>query len=240
MKLTRLRNQLKNKHFRLGVMFFVVLFIAGIALYFLSQYRHQQELLSDPNLMAQEDIQKTVKMVSRIMLLPDGEVPTLASVADPSKLTNQPFFTNAQVGDKVLIYNDARKAILYRPSNNLIVEVAPVNIATNTPDMTQTSLESVEQKEFKFVLRNGTDVNGLTRVYQKELESSFPKSDIVDRDNSPDNYDNTMLIDLSGDKQTEAAEVAKILGISLQELPDGEVKPDKADFLIIIGRDKTP
>lgn len=34
-------------------------------------------------------------------------------------------------GDKVLIYVKAKKAILYDPAKNIIVDVAPVNIAQN-------------------------------------------------------------------------------------------------------------
>lgn len=47
---------------------------------------------------------------------------------DPEKLRDQPFFANAQRGDKVLIYANAKKAILYNPPSNKIIEVAPVNI----------------------------------------------------------------------------------------------------------------
>ncbi len=39
----------------------------------------------------------------------------------------QPFFANAQVGDKVLIYYKAKKAILYNPTDNKIVEVGPIS-----------------------------------------------------------------------------------------------------------------
>ncbi|MBI5357887.1 hypothetical protein HZB74_03515 [Candidatus Saccharibacteria bacterium] len=60
--------------------------------------------------------------------VPQGEEPTIATVQDVSKLQNQAFFKNAQNGDKVLIYSQAKKAILYRPSTDKIIEVGPVNI----------------------------------------------------------------------------------------------------------------
>ena len=75
-----------------------------------------------------------VEQISKLMELPTGETPTIATVSDVSKLKNQPFFTKAQNGDKVLIYPQAKEAILYRPSDNKIVAVAPVNLqSTPTP-----------------------------------------------------------------------------------------------------------
>jgi hypothetical protein len=59
------------------------------------------------------------------MVLPD-EQPTLASVTDKSKLSDQPFFQKAENGDKILIFVQSRKAILYRPSIKKIIDVAPI------------------------------------------------------------------------------------------------------------------
>ncbi len=66
-------------------------------------------------------------------MLPQDEQPTIATVTDLAKLQGQPFFANAQVGDKVLIYSRAGKVILYRPGENKIIELAPINISTTTP-----------------------------------------------------------------------------------------------------------
>ena len=65
-------------------------------------------------------------------MLPTGETPTIATVTDASKLKDQAFFTNAVTGDKVLIYTNAKKAFLYRPSTNKIINIAPVNLGSGT------------------------------------------------------------------------------------------------------------
>lgn len=75
---------------------------------------------------ASTEISQLVDQVGTLMQLPTGEQPAIATVTDLSQLQNQPFFANAQVGDKVLIYQAAKEAILYRPSTNKIIEVAPV------------------------------------------------------------------------------------------------------------------
>ena len=66
-----------------------------------------------------------------------------ATVSDPSALAGQSFFTSAQKGDKVLIYSQAKEAILYSVSMNKIINVAPLNTgdttATTTPSATSTT-----------------------------------------------------------------------------------------------------
>jgi hypothetical protein len=53
----------------------------------------------------------------------------MATVLEQDKLKDQPFFARAQNGDKVIIYTQNKKAILYRPSENRIIEVAPLVVS---------------------------------------------------------------------------------------------------------------
>jgi hypothetical protein len=64
--------------------------------------------------------------VGKLIELPQGETPTVATVSDPSKLKDQSFFANAKTGDIVLLYTTAREAYLYDPVENKLVEVAPI------------------------------------------------------------------------------------------------------------------
>jgi len=98
---------------------------------------------SDPQAAAQAEVQGIVEQVAKIMVLPANEMPTIATVVDPEKIKDQPFFANAQKDDKVLIYTIARKAILWRPGENKIIEVSALNIPTpqNTPPAVETEVE---------------------------------------------------------------------------------------------------
>ena len=107
-----------------GLFLLLVLSFSG-GLYFFNKAN------TDPQKVAKADLARTISEVGKLMVLPTDEVPTLATVSDPSKLKDQPFFANAKSGDKVLIYSNARKAILYSPALNKIVEVAPVNLNAN-------------------------------------------------------------------------------------------------------------
>lgn len=95
-------------------------------------YNEYLRLKQDPSKVAQEEVNKLVAQVSKLIILPEGEVPTVATVADPARLKDQAFFAKAKTGDKVLVYTNAKKAILYNPESNKIVEVAPINIGTTT------------------------------------------------------------------------------------------------------------
>ncbi len=92
-------------------------------------YKQVRGLKNNPNQQAQEENAKIIESVGKLVLLPEGEAPTIATVTDPDKLkAEQAFFARAMEGDKVLIYTRALKAIMYRPSENKIIEVAPLVI----------------------------------------------------------------------------------------------------------------
>ncbi|HZP55482.1 MAG TPA: hypothetical protein VFB03_01790, partial [Candidatus Saccharimonadales bacterium] len=90
--------------------------------------RDSQNKLNHPDQLAKSQTQQLVLQVSKLAELPTGEDPTVATVSDVSKLSGQTFFANAQNGDKVLIYTKAKKAYLYRPSTNKLINVAPLNV----------------------------------------------------------------------------------------------------------------
>lgn len=67
--------------------------------------------------------------VEKLIILPKGEDPVLATVTDKDKLLPNTFLANvSETGDKVLIFAKAKRVIVYRPSINKIVDVGPVTI----------------------------------------------------------------------------------------------------------------
>jgi len=69
--------------------------------------------------------EKLIQEVSKVMVLPD-ETPVIATIEDIEKVKDQPFFESAQNGDKVLAFVQHKKAILYRPSTKMIIDVGPI------------------------------------------------------------------------------------------------------------------
>jgi hypothetical protein len=108
----------------------IILLVAGAGWLAYGYIHTKNELtkLKNPSAAGQNQTQQLIGKVGRLVDLPSGETPTLATVNDASKLKNQVFFADAQNGDKVLIYNHAGKAVLYRPSTNKIIEYSKVNL----------------------------------------------------------------------------------------------------------------
>lgn len=119
-----------------GILLLKIISVLGVALlaassvYFFLNYRKAQKLLKDPTQAAKEETQLIVGKLSKLMELPDEE-PTIATILDKEKLKDQPFFAKAENGDKVVVFNKAMKAVLYRPSINKVIDFAPINLSAS-------------------------------------------------------------------------------------------------------------
>jgi hypothetical protein len=92
--------------------------------------REEDQRLSNPQAAAEDEANRIKDEVAQLIELPN-EKPTVATVVDVEKLKSQAFFANAQNGDRVLLFAQSKKAVLYRPGTKKIVEVAPINIGDN-------------------------------------------------------------------------------------------------------------
>lgn len=103
----------------------VLLVLASVAAagYFYSKY---QDIKKNPQQVTIDETKAIVAKVGRFLTLPAKEQPTLATVLDKEKLKDQAFFKDAQNGDKILIYTEAKKAIIYRESEDKIINVGPI------------------------------------------------------------------------------------------------------------------
>ena len=102
------------------LIFLAVFIVAVFVAYFASSGRNKQ--IDDPNVAIEKEIKSLTETIGKFMELPSGEQPTLATVTDRAKLKGQEFFAKAENGDKLLVYPEAGKAILYRPSTGKIIE----------------------------------------------------------------------------------------------------------------------
>ncbi len=123
----------------------VILLLAGSLAENALQYGQIKALKSDPAYTASKETASLIAAVGRLMVLPD-ETPTIATVDDMDKLKGQAFFANAKKGDKVLIFTNAKKAVLYDPVADKIVESAPLS-AASAPASDDSTKTDTSQKD---------------------------------------------------------------------------------------------
>lgn len=129
------------------ILILLVVVLGGTTLYFFKNSKLNSGANSEA--VAEAEAKKLAEKVGKLIVLPVDEVPTIATVSDPEALKDQSFFVEAKKGDKVLIYTNAKKAILYDPVANKIITVAPLNIGdqkTKTSTPTSEASTSSEKK----------------------------------------------------------------------------------------------
>lgn len=110
------KSSLRNKRYYILGLFFIL----GILYFGNEVYQRWNVNQSDQN--------EVLLMRLRVLTeLPGEEVPTIATVTNANMVRNQLFFKEAMNGDKVVIYRIAKKAILYRPSTDKVISIAPIN-----------------------------------------------------------------------------------------------------------------
>lgn len=77
---------------------------------------------------ATDDITATVDAVSKLIVLPSGETPKVVTITNVDQLKkDQPFFSDANNGDKLLVYS--KKVILFNPRTNRVVDIAQIRFS---------------------------------------------------------------------------------------------------------------
>lgn len=167
-----------------------------------------------------EENRKLIAEVSSVAILPKGETPGITTVIDEARV-NQPFLYGTKKGDKVLLYFQAGKAIVYRPSSHQIVNMGP--------------LETPKARVF---IRNGSADAGAPGTIENKITASTDYL-VASRDESAKkSYQKTIVIDVSGVRPDVAKRLAEYLGARVGSLPEGESRPD-SDLMVIVGNDQT-
>lgn len=219
----------------------IVGIIIAIALipsyYFYTRWEHSQKLLKNPDLAVQEEKRDILEKVGKLVDVPTNENPTIATISDKDKLQNQiknqPFFSKAENGDKVLVFPQAKKAILYRPTINKVLDMVAISLSTESA----TIPGIVAGTKITTAIYNGTQTPRLANAAETKLKTQYDFLSIVKKDNAAKGeYPKTLVIDLNGKYQELADTLAQQISATVVPLPAGETKPD-ADLLVIVGDD---
>ncbi|MEM6997758.1 MAG: hypothetical protein AAF413_02490 [Patescibacteria group bacterium] len=129
------------------------LLIVGLAIFGGFFFYKYQQVKEDTPKTQQEIAEDLVREVGRIYELPTDETPEVATIEDISKLSGQAFFERAENGDKILIYQEAKQAFLYRESTKKVINAGPVAVSQQSEgleaagDQTETAEPQQEQVE---------------------------------------------------------------------------------------------
>ena len=162
-----------------------------------------------------------------------GPAGPVAIIDNEDTLRSHPFFANVHNGDKLLIYKESAKAILFRPFTNEVIAFAPLNAVPST------SYTQIEGQPV-VALRNGMGTPYDMKTFEAELTFVSPKSVAVDNEIAGrSDYKKSIIVDVVGTKKEEAQALAYKLKLTLSELPAGEYRPPAGvDFLVILGKDR--
>lgn len=190
----------------------VILALAGAAGFYFKKYDNLKN--STPEKIQQAQTDQYVKEVGKLYSLPKNEKPDVATVKDKEALKKQyPFFDQAENGDVVLIYKDAKLAILFRPGSKQLIKVGPVNIENGL---------SIK------ILGKDTDTTAVQKLLT-DNKLTFTKADPKTA------VTGIIVVDVKGTNGDQAKKLAEIVKGSVGTLPAGEDKPTDTDLLVIVG-----
>lgn len=104
------------------ILLIILVIVMGLSAF----YFYKKSNTTNPN--NKIDTKNLVEKINKHVLLPKGETPTVATVADPNLLKDQPFFADTLIGDKVLMYSNEKKAILYRPDIDRVINITVIDL----------------------------------------------------------------------------------------------------------------
>lgn len=120
---------------------FIVIIIVGVGYseyYLYSKYKKidneskewqkkYNDLIEHPEQLAKGEAELYLEKVKAIDKdVPKDEIPEVQTVLDIDQLKDQEFFKDAANGDKILVFKDAKIAIIYRPGENKIIKSGPL------------------------------------------------------------------------------------------------------------------
>lgn len=201
---------------------------------------YKSGLLEKTGLIKKEknEVEVIMKRISQVFLLP-SEIPTVAIISDKEKLSGQAFFDKAENGDKLLLFTNSNLAILYRDSIGKIIEISQISVANNpaieaVPTVTPTTMVEKEDVKIKIALYNGSQKVGQTTKFEKEILDKIGDFEVVKKADAKNNYENSLVVDVSGNYSEVAKSLAEKIGGEIALLPEGEINIE-TDLLIIIG-----
>jgi hypothetical protein len=121
---------LKGEQIKKLALVAALLFLTVFMIRVIQDRNSLQEQLSvnSPQAQSQEEAEELVRQISVFVELPANEVPRLITVTDSQKTIEQyPALSDLKDGDKMLLYPNSRKLVVYRPATKKVVTVVTLS-----------------------------------------------------------------------------------------------------------------
>ncbi|MFB6225874.1 MAG: hypothetical protein ABEJ02_00820 [Candidatus Paceibacteria bacterium] len=227
---------------KFGVLLLVLFLIASIfgLILFYQKYQESRQKIQtlkeqQPSKLDKSRKQQIINDLSQHMILPDSE-PALATISNPKEMAKRDdFFKSAQKGDVMLVYPS--KAIMYRPSQDKIVDVRPVvrrgaNLGAGGSSVENRSAQQNQQKLLSVELRGALTKKQISAL-TKQVES-LAGYKVARSRQSTSSYQNTTIVNKT--KQSIDQLEQRFDTQATTTLPSTE-STSTADVIILIGQD---
>jgi hypothetical protein len=227
--------------YTLGILLIAVVAVGGWFVYQSQSGGDLANLPDDVTKLSEQQVNEVISRVSRFIVVPEDEQPTVAVLRDTAALAErQPFYRGAKDGDILIIYSS--RAIIYDPKVNKLVHVGPITRTDTTPTPSASASPSTsatpvpEPEKVTVDVRNGTTTAGLAGATATELKKNAWVT-IGKVSDASGSFTATSIVDLSkGTKPGAVAALQKLLGGTVvTELPKGEAS-STADIVVIVGK----
>lgn len=210
----------------------------GWSFYNYQSIKKEVAILKDPQLaseLSQKETAELIAKLSKLMVVPADKDPVVAVINDVEMLAaTQDFYVPAHNGDKLIMFQDSRKAVIYDEDDNRIVNVGPIYF-DNGDGATSTD-PAVVSDRLNIELRNGSSASGTAISLRDRLQANYAFNVIKMAKANKTDYSGFILVDkTNGSKNSLVESLQKELGATVvKEVPTGESNT-VAEILIIAG-----
>lgn len=138
----------RNLNTKITILVGLLVLSLGAAVYFWQDARGAKS--STPEAIAaksEEESKQIISQLSKTLLVKSDAEPTVARIEDPDTLkqANPDFYADAVEGDYLILY--PQRAIIFRSSENKIVNIAPIIDASRLSDEQEVQSEETSETD---------------------------------------------------------------------------------------------
>lgn len=196
---------------KLLIVVLALVFVGSIGLN-VKQYLDNKDLKKNPpQVSVEEENKRVLEAVAKLYKLPDEAPSDVGKITNKDELKDE-FFTDAQNGDYLLLFKNAKLAIIYRESEGRIIKSGPLIIPIN---VTIYANEGVSTKTVESAIAQAESVSITTKKTTLSIASPI-------------------VVDVTGNNKSAAEKIATLVAGKVGALPEGENAPEGAEVIVYL------